>query len=382
MLENLTNALQTVQQFINSSNLGENLTKLVQNSSNSDQTQINSTLENLNNALKSISSTTNNNNNIPTELSNKKKEVNTTNNLKRQQMLAPDYNPTPIKELKKVKQESINDNDDDDSNDGEITNNNKRRKKTSESNSDNKTNNPIVITNKTSRSESASSLIRNNKNDNSSSKTSSEIKSETSKTDLITFSKLTLSQQVLKRYEMLNKTPPTSASINEAKLKKVQNQLNGSNALQASKIQENQTLKVPHLLMDSSGSNKVPLVMRQRYLKVIFENGKSESSNLEKACEKAAEQEKSIYDRAKNKTIYTNLVANLIRSMRNSTNTASPQKNSSNIEQASSSYSHEAMLSGPKANRVSYSINRTKQLEVKDLSGFFLSLKLKVELRI
>lgn len=34
--------------------------------------------------------------------------------------------------------------------------------------------------------------------------------------------------------------------------------------------------------------------------------------------------------------------------------------------------SHEAMLSGPKASRCTYSINRVKQLEAKDLSGILV----------
>ena len=132
--------------------------------------------------------------------------------------------------------------------------------------------------------------------------------------------------------------------------------------------------------------------MRQRYLMFIFENGKTSFATLEKACEKAAEQEKSIYDRSKNKTIYTNLAANLIKSLRDQhvqqikeqqqNNSSSkpivnnPTKLINNQKSQVTSYSHEALLSGPKANRVSYSINKTKQIEIKDLTGFYILLYL------
>ena len=130
-------------------------------------------------------------------------------------------------------------------------------------------------------------------------------------------------------------------------------------------------------------------------------------ATIEKACEKAAEQEKSIYDRSKTKTIYVNLAANLIKSLRvqqpNTSSTSTATNNTSSAlgaaKQAAKpqtastlttnnnsnkfvsvnkpkqtgmparpSYSHEMLLSGPKASRVSYSINRVKQLEFADLS--------------
>ncbi len=204
---------------------------------------------------------------------------------------------------------------------------------------------------------------------------------------------------------MLNKAPPTQQAINEAKLKKVQQQLNEKNASTA-KNGTNSPQKLnntPRLIMDNTNNNKIPLIVRQRYLKVIFENGRSSFPTIEKACEKAAEQEKSIYDRAKNKTIYTNLVANLVRSLRNmqqsNSNLTTPETTTLSSSKAIDSskanknltltnkmqqrpqlppaiaYSHEAMLSGPKANKCTYSINRVKQIEAKDLSGSYLNKK-------
>jgi ElonginA binding-protein 1 len=121
---------------------------------------------------------------------------------------------------------------------------------------------------------------------------------------------------------------------------------------------------------------------------------------IEKACEKAAEQEKSIYDRAKTRTIYANLAAHLVKSLREqnkkpSTATAATASTSTsksvvatkyNLKTATTvvnknslklvnkevvpkvAYSHEAILAGAAAAKVSYSINRKKTLTLKDLN--------------
>ncbi len=237
----------------------------------------------------------------------------------------------------------------------------------------------------TSSCESSPILNSNNNNNNN----------NNVKCDLVTFSKLSLSQQVLKRYEMLNKQAPSAAAIQEAKLKKHQSSAAAAAAAAVSSTNKTGTdLNVPRLIIDANSGNKVPLIMRQRYLKMIFDNGKSSFATIQKACQKAAEQEKSIFDRAKNKTIYLNLTANLIRSLKTQSQMNNQTNNNNNINNKQiktvhstlkttittttntnmsnttmSSYSHESMLSGPKANKVSYSINRIKQLEFKDLSS-------------
>ena len=195
---------------------------------------------------------------------------------------------------------------------------------------------------------------------------------------MVSFAKLKPSQQLLKRYEMLNKhiVAPAAPISTDSKLKRPQQQATASSTDKKDKA-------VPHLIMDgSSVAPKVPLIKRQRCLSLIFENGKTLFATLEKACEKAAEQEKSIYDRSKNKDIYTNLAANLIKSLRDQqlqqqqvtlsnkplVNTSTKLVNQSCTKQVTT-FSHEALLSGPKATRVSYSINRVKQIEVKDLTS-------------
>lgn len=173
---------------------------------------------------------------------------------------------------------------------------------------------------------------------------------------------------------------------------------------------------------------------RQRYLNFIFEESKSLFSDIEKACIKASEQEKSIYDRSKTRSIYSNLAVHLIKSLRKQNQLNSVANSSSNnktkltgdsastssiassskysLKMASTvkttkasasttnkiemnknslklvnntkksatnttttvkrvSYSHEAMLAGPKAAKMSYSINNKKRLTIKDLNCRF-----------
>ena len=235
----------------------------------------------------------------------------------------------------------------------------------------------MKLLNKKSKSELESQKSITTSNSSNSLNASFEsAKSENPKFDMKGFSKLTLNQQVLKRYEIMNLKPPASAlGAQVSKVKKAE-----PGAGDAAKKQEPH---VPQLIIDPNSTPRIPLVMRQRYLKIIFENCKSSFASLQKACEKASEQEKSIYDRSKSKPTYLNLCANMVRSLR-AQNPAAPTSASvgsmsinnklvngipKNIQKPSNTYSHEAMMNGPKASKVSYSINRVKQIEIKDLNG-------------
>jgi hypothetical protein len=129
---------------------------------------------------------------------------------------------------------------------------------------------------------------------------------------------------------------------------------------------------VPKLIMDQT--NKIPIALRHRYLKIIYENLKPVCKSAEIACEKAAEQEKSIYDRAKTKNTYVNLAAHLTKKIRSQKQS---KPNTERTTRATVSYSHEANLSGSKSAKVSYSINRTKPMTLNELSRNILLYSLK-----
>lgn len=338
-LENLSNALQTIQNLINTKK--EEISTVESQSFNS---TIANQLNNLSNVILSTVPVSNEPK-IP-QLSGSALSA----HLKKQQAAAPAYNPTPLSELKKQRQEELSERD-----------------KSSHKRKDHSVDEDTA---KKLKKEKESGMAKNE---------------EAKKCDLVTFSKLSLSQQVLKRYEMMNKQPPTLAAINQSKIKNKQDK--SGNEKKPIQIDSN----IPQLILDTApnATMKVPLVIRQKYLSIIFDNCKLIYQPIELACQKAAQNEKSIYDRSKNKQIYLNLTAVLIRQLRTehgqiqkscSANTSS--KASGNVKpHEKPTYSHEALLNGPKINKVSISINKNKILDYKDLSRkliiFFLQFEFK-----
>ena len=71
--------------------------------------------------------------------------------------------------------------------------------------------------------------------------------------DLVTFSKLTLNQQMLKRYELLNKPIPTPSQLAEAKLKKKLGEKDAKKQVG----DKNANLNTPQLILDDNTSQKV-----------------------------------------------------------------------------------------------------------------------------
>jgi hypothetical protein len=359
-LENLSNALQSIQDLIkhtassveNKSDKNDPLNKTNSNESLVDK------LNSISNALlKSVPSTFQSSiiqQNPTVSTSSSSETATKSSQIQKKAKINLIYNPTPINELKKLKEQAKTEKSEDNPSLKRKVNNDQMaaisKEEINEATNDHKI-----------KKLKSSDIQEDNE-------------SEKKKCDLVSFSKLNLTQQVLKRYEMLNKQVPNQVDLNQAKLKKKNEQLNNLN----SKSSNSSNSNVPQLLLDTSNSTqKVPLAMRQRYLKVIFDNVKPLYKDLKDACQNSSQEEKSIYDRAKNKTIYSNLVAILIKNLRtkqansNFSSAHSVSKLNKDKQQQSEQtcYSHELMLSGPKASRVSYSINRIKTLEIKDLSG-------------
>ena len=120
----------------------------------------------------------------------------------------------------------------------------------------------------------------------------------------------------------------------------------------------------------TSGSSKVPLVIRQQYLsKMIDEclkylDGEEDPSI---AYDKGLKEEKSVFDRSKNKQMYCMLVANHIISMRkemknksssNCSGSSSPTKTSD----GNNIVSHETILNGPQADN--FTVFRKEKVNV------------------
>jgi hypothetical protein len=274
-LENLSNALQSVQELFR---LNKNNTSTA--SDDDPENTIAFQLNNLSSTILSsvaksnMSSLTENNSSL------KKSSPSSQQQRLKAPTNAPVYNPTPILVLKKFQPTP------------ETTEKSGFKRKTETE--DNNQNQDHADVDKTEIDES---LQKKKKVEPTVQDT---VLSPPPKIDMISFGKLKPSQQLLKRYEMLNKPIklPSSSTLTASALSVARSkQLSDNMAKDKS---------VPHLIMDSSSlsGSKVPIAMRQRYLKFIFDNGKSACSSVEKACEKADEQEKSVYHRTKNKAIY------------------------------------------------------------------------------
>lgn len=166
--------------------------------------------------------------------------------MKRQQS-TPDYNPTPISELKRLKQQETSYQAD--------TNKEKleQYKHKSAKVDENQTQKPDEIISIRSDLESDTSLevVEKPKRLKSSDEDAGNEKKIPSSCDLTTFSKLTLTQQVLKRYEMLNKPIPQLA---EAKLKK---KLAAAITDAKVAVDKQTDLNSPQLILDTNTTQKV-----------------------------------------------------------------------------------------------------------------------------
>ena len=375
-LENLSSALQTVQDFIKLNSSAPNLTAQLSAS-------LTNQLSNLTTQILSSSHTTPTTSPSTSSTSlTVKQSPKPISSFKRAQLDAPSYTPTPLVELERIKQETPLPEE------------------------------PEIIEIDTythTKCNETNSSTKKRESDGVADTSNKKMKPETAKIDLADFAKLNAKHQMLKRYEMLKKPTPTVEELREARVKKSQSSLN-------SLVNTNYTAKltaassceqVPKLLLDANDSSiKVPIAMRQRHLQMIFKNLTplyvfGNADQVARACVRASEEEKGAYDRAKSKTVYVNLIANVVKKIRHEilektataqhsnasyhfpitsrtlinnptklVNVQAPGCSSSTITHKQQvSFSHEAILSGPKATRVSYSINKVKQIEVKDLNG-------------
>lgn len=244
----------------------------------------------------------------------------------KRQKSAPDYKPTPINELKKLKhqdedEEARQDNRNDDDDDDDVVyvepalsgakrkipisgvaspvkasksdetlisqsrSQNKQQRRRNESSDENETNSaggvliyssgqnkktPTALTTQTTTTTPNSSASNQDEekpkrlktndhdeiNDHGGTSTGVVVKKPTpppppptASCDLVTFSKLTLSQQVLKRYEMLNKPVPSQNQLVEAKLKKkAETSVMGGGKSDKTSSNPN----TPHLIIDTA----------------------------------------------------------------------------------------------------------------------------------
>ncbi|RWS17084.1 RNA exonuclease 1-like protein [Dinothrombium tinctorium] len=135
-------------------------------------------------------------------------------------------------------------------------------------------------------------------------------------------------------------------------------------------------IKRPTLPTEFGG--KVPISIRQRYLNLIIDECVKCCADIKKAYDRALEEEKVVYNRSNNKAIYVNLAANLIKRLRDEAgikNDGMVDKKQPKIESSTKIgnrlVSHETILNGPQASNCSIE-KRDKPLRLEDLSDSML----------
>ncbi|XP_039213965.1 RNA exonuclease 1 homolog isoform X1 [Crotalus tigris] len=132
------------------------------------------------------------------------------------------------------------------------------------------------------------------------------------------------------------------------------------------------TLKRP--VIPTEYGAKVPTNIRQRYLNLFIDECLKFCPSQQGAFDKALAEEKVVYERSTSRNIYLNVAVNTLKKLR--TLLPSP---SQEVQKASNRkmVSHEAMLGGKLAARTSYTLNRSTNLRLEDLTGATLYRRLK-----
>ena len=274
-LENLSNALQTVQDLFrlnsNNSQSGKTTNAITEQLNNLSSTILSSVASS--NILKTTTGPTNSNTDANSSSAIRKSS---SPSLRKQKSAtitinAPVYNPTPILELKKFSQKN-NEPDDVSLVAQEKTLSGLKRKSELCDNDDDNENyenefaERILEQNESNDSFNKFDEVKKKKKVNSDEMTSSSpsnsttavtvknqeaaVASSSQKLDMASFAKLKPSQQLLKRYEMLNKPIPSANTSTVPNLKK---QISNKD------LQKNSSSNptVPRLIMDTSGTLKV-----------------------------------------------------------------------------------------------------------------------------
>ncbi|XP_015274304.1 PREDICTED: RNA exonuclease 1 homolog, partial [Gekko japonicus] len=132
------------------------------------------------------------------------------------------------------------------------------------------------------------------------------------------------------------------------------------------------TLKRP--VIPTEFGAKVPTNIRQRYLNLFIDECLKICSSQQEAFDKALSEEKVAYERSTSRNIYLNVAVNTLKKLRSLLPSPSQGANKPSNRKM---VSHEAMLGGKLATRISFSLNRSTSLQAEDLTGAALYRRLK-----
>jgi hypothetical protein len=193
-------------------------------------------------------------------------------------------------------------------------------------------------------------------------------------------------QQFISRYPSLTNTENDSNPSTSTSRTRAETSTDGRRIAHQPKVHSNSTnhsftpLLQP-LVDPNSSVNKIPFKTRQEYLTFFLNELKkrpidtNDLTPITPVYSRAQTIEKEIFDKSTNKNSYLNLAAKYLRQLRSE----DTNNNKTKTEQISPPkkpnaqklvVSHSAMLTGGKTDNLSFGIKKTKQIDIKTLTGY------------
>lgn len=200
-------------------------------------------------------------------------------------------------------------------------------------------------------------------------------------------------QQMLNRFKALTSTSPektkkeepsTSASNDAVGKKRVAHTVNlpsstssasSTSKSNASSFYKNKVVpsqsgavKRPTMPLDFVVSGgKIPLIVRQQYLSKFLDECSNLTDDMTAAYERGLKEEKSLYDRSKNKQMYSMYGANQIVQLRNElkNKSAEQSKSPTKTKDGNNIVSHQSNLNGPQAKN--FSVFKKEKVNMEDV---------------
>ncbi|XP_013417107.1 RNA exonuclease 1 homolog isoform X2 [Lingula anatina] len=132
---------------------------------------------------------------------------------------------------------------------------------------------------------------------------------------------------------------------------------NPKGAKRVARVPTKVTCKRPTI--PSEYGSKVPVNVRQRYLNLIIDECLKIYDTEKDAYERGLEEEKAVYKRSSNRTVYLNVAVNAVKRLRSEVTLHQPGTSSQTPDKHPKGFSHEAVLGGSRAAKTSFTLNRS-----------------------
>jgi len=191
-------------------------------------------------------------------------------------------------------------------------------------------------------------------------------------------------QQFTSRYSSLSNTENDSNSSVAINRTRAETSTDGRRIAHQPKVHSNInnssfTPLLQPLVDPNSSVNKIPFKTRQEYLTFFLNELKKRPTNTNDLSpttpvfSRAQTIEKEIFDKSTNKNSYLNLAAKYLRQLRSEETNKKPKNEEISPKKPTAQrlvVSHSAMLTRGNTDNLSFGIKKTKELDIKTLTGY------------